>query len=164
MPAKKKVTKKVAPIPKGYHAVTPYLIIRGAAAALAFYKKAFGATELMRMPGPNGLIGHAEIKIGDSHIMLADEHVEMGYKGPETIGGTPVTIMLYVPNSDATFKRAVAGGATVKEAMEDKFYGDRVGSIIDPFGHAWHIGTHVRDVPPKQMAKAAAELAKKEGW
>jgi PhnB protein len=145
----------VKPIPEGYHSVTPYLIIHGAADAIEFYKKAFGATELFRFPAPDGKIGHAEIKIGDSPIMLADEFAEMGYKGPDTPGGSPVSIMLYVEDVDTVFNRAVEAGASVKEALQDKFYGDRMGTLTDPFGHRWHVGTHKEDVSMEEMERRA---------
>jgi PhnB protein len=149
----------VKPIPEGYHSVTPYLIINGAADAIEFYKKAFGATELLRMPYPDGKIGHAEIKIGDSPIMLADEVPDMKYLSPKTLGGSPVSILLYVEDVDTVFNRAVAAGATQDRPVEDKFYGDRAGSLIDPFGHTWHVATHKEDVTPEEMelrSKAAA--------
>ena len=145
----------VKPIPEGYHSVTPYLIIRGAADAIEFYKKAFAAVELFRFPSPDGKIGHAEIKIGDSPIMLADEFAEMGYKGPQTLGGSPVSIMIYVEDVDTIFNQAVAAGATVREALQDKFYGDRLGTVIDPFGHVWHVSTHKEDVPVEEMVRRA---------
>ena len=150
------------PIPDGYHTATPYLIIRGAAEAIEFYKKAFGATELLRIPAPGGKIGHAEVKIGDSPIMLADEYPEMGYKGPQTLGGSPVSIMIYVDDVDTVFNQAVAAGASVKEAVTDKFYGDRMGTVIDPFGHVWHVATHKEDISLEEMeqrAKAAGAAA-----
>ena len=150
----------VNPIPDGYHSVTPYLIVQGAAAALDFYTKVFGATELFRMPGPDGRIGHAEIKIGDSPIMLADEHPEMDALGPKTIGGTPVGIMIYVANSDAMFKQAVAAGAKVIKPLQDQFYGDRSGTIEDPFGHKWTISTHIEDVSPEEIGRRVAAMAK----
>jgi PhnB protein len=143
------------PIPDGYHTATPYLIIGGAGDAIEFYKKAFGATELFRFSMPDGKIGHAEIKIGDSPIMLADEFPEMGYKGPQTLGGSPVSIMIYVEDVDTFFDQAVACGATVKEAVSDKFYGDRLGTLTDPFGHVWHISTHKEDVSIEEMEKRA---------
>lgn len=152
----------VKPIPEGYHTATPYLIIRGAADAIEFYKKALGAIELFRFPAPDGKIGHAEIKIGDSPIMLADEYPEMGYKGPQTLGGSPVSIMIYVDDVDTVFNRAVAAGASVKEAVSDKFYGDRMGTVTDPFGHVWHVSTHKEDVSVEEMerrAKAAGAAA-----
>jgi len=145
----------VKPIPEGYHSITPYLIIRGAARAIEFYKKAFGATELFRFSAPGGKIGHAEIKIGDSPIMLADEFAEMGYHGPQSLGGSPVSIMLYVEDVDAVFNQAVDAGATVKEALQDKFYGDRTGTLTDPFGHRWHVSTHKEDVSIKEMERRA---------
>jgi len=145
----------VKPIPEGYHSVTPHLIVRRGADAIEFYKKAFGATELFRFPTPDGKIGHAELKIGDSPIMLADEHPDMGYVGPESIGGTPVSLMIYVEDVDTVFDRAVAAGATVKEALQDKFYGDRIGTLTDPFGHRWHVATHKEDVSPEEMQRRA---------
>jgi PhnB protein len=145
----------VTPIPEGYHSVTPYLIIEGAAAAIEFYKKAFGAKELFRFPAPEGKIGHAEIKIGDSPIMLADAYPDMGYNGPKSLGGSPVSLMIYVENVDTVFNQAVQAGATVKEAVSDKFYGDRIGSLIDPFGHVWHVSTHKEDVSLEEMEKRA---------
>ena len=141
----------VKPIPEGYHSVTPYLIVRGGAEAIDFYKRAFGATELFRFPTPDGKIGHAEIKIGDSPIMLADEYPDMGYKGPQSLGGSPVSIMIYVEDVDAVFNQAVAAGATIKEALSDKFYGDRMGTVTDPFGHVWHVATHKEDVSMEEM-------------
>ena len=151
---------KVKPVPEGYHSVTPYLIIDGATRALDYYKRVFGATERMRMPGPNGKIGHAEISIGDSVIMMADEHPEMGARAPRAFGGAAVSIMLYVNDVDATVKAALAEGAKLLQPIEDKFYGDRTGSIEDPFGHHWHIGTHKEDVPPEEMQRRAAAMAK----
>jgi PhnB protein len=145
-------------IPDGYYTATPYLIIKGAAKALDFYKKAFGATELMRMPGPDGKIGHAEIKIGNSPIMLADEVPNMGYKSPQSLGGTPVSIMLYVENVDKTVERAVAEGAKIEKPVQDQFYGDRNGSIQDPFGHVWTISTHIEDVSPDEMKRRVEEV------
>jgi len=123
--------------------------------AIEFYKKAFGAVELFRMPAPGGKIGHAEIKIGDSPIMLADEHSELGYKGPKSLGGSPVSIMIYVEDVDTIFNQAVNGGATVKEAVSDKFYGDRMGTVVDPFGHIWHVATHKEDVSAEEMQRRA---------
>jgi PhnB protein len=145
----------VKPIPEGYHTATPYLIIKGAADAIEFYKKAFGATELFRFPAPDGKIGHAEIKIGDSPIMLADEYADMGYNGPKSLGGSPVSLMIYVEDVDTVFNRAVDVGATVKEAVSDKFYGDRIGTLVDPFGHVWHVSTHKEDVSLEEMEKRA---------
>jgi PhnB protein len=151
---------KAKPIPEGYHRLTPYLIVDGAAKALDFYTRVFGARELMRMPGPGGKVGHAEIRIGDSVIMLADEHPEMGARGPRKFGGSPVSLMLYVEDVDATVKTAVAAGAKLLRPVEDKFYGDRSGTIEDPFGHQWHVSTHVEDVPPDEVERRAAAMAK----
>jgi PhnB protein len=145
----------VKPIPDGYHSVTPYLIIKGAGNAIDFYKKAFGATELFRMDH-EGKVGHAEIKIGDSPIMLADESPEMGYKSPTTLGGTPVSIMIYVEDVDTIFKRAIAAGGEQQKAVQDQFYGDRSGTLKDPFGHVWHVATHKEDVSPDEMEKRMA--------
>src|ERR1700680_1047769 len=150
------MTSKVKPIPEGYHSVTPYLIIKDAASAIEFYKKAFGATELMRMADPSGKIGHAEIKIGDSPIMLADEVLGMGYRSPQSLGGSPVSILLYVEDVDALFDQAVAAGAKVERPVKDQFYGDRSGGVTDPFGHGWYIATHKEDVSPEEMKKRAA--------
>jgi len=150
------------PIPDGYHSVTPYLIIKGAAAALDYYTRAFGATELFRMPAPEGKIGHAEIKIGDSPIMLADECPEMGYKSPQTLGGSPVSIMIYVEDVDSVFKQAIAAGGKEQRPVKDQFYGDRSGTLEDPFGHVWHVATHKEDVSSEEMerrAKAASAAA-----
>ena len=153
----------VKPIPDGYHTVTPYLIVKGAADALEFYKKAFGATELMRMEGPGGSIGHAEIQIGDSPIMLADENPGMGFRGPQTLGGTAVSILLYVPDVDKQCALAVAAGAKVLRPIQDQFYGDRSGTYEDPFGHVWTIATHKEDVSPEEMKKRLEEFTKKMG-
>jgi len=151
----------VKPIPEGYHSVTPYLIIKGAADAIEFYKQAFGATELFRFPAPDGKIGHAEIKIGDSPIMLADEFAEMGYKGPRALGGSPVSLMIYLEDVDTVFNRAVEAGASVKEAVQDKFYGDRTGTLTDPFGHVWHVSTHKEDVSMEEMEERAKQASAK---
>ncbi len=152
----------VKPVPDGYHTVTPYLYIRGASDALAFYAKAFGAKEIMRIPAPGGKIGHAEIEIGNSRLMMADEHPEMGARGPKSIGGTSFSIMLYVENADALFARAVAAGAEVKEPMQDKFYGDRSGTVMDPFGHVWHVSTHMEDVTPEELNRRMAAMGMKD--
>src|SRR5206468_828860 len=151
----------VKPVPEGYHSVTPYLIVKGAAKAIDFYKKAFGATEIMRMPGPSGdSIGHAEIKIGDSIIFLADEWPGMALAAPAKFGGTTVSICLYVNNADATFNQAVAAGAKVTMPLMNMFWGDRFGKVTDPFGHEWAIATHIEDVPPEEMGKRAAVAMK----
>lgn len=149
----------VKPIPDGYHTVTPYLIVKGAAKAIDYYTKAFGATELVRMAGPDGKIGHAEMRIGDSCIMLADEHPEMGAVAPQ--GNSPVGICLYVPNVDVMFNQAVAAGGTVVRPLADQFYGDRSGTLTDPFGHKWTVATHKEDVSPEEMKKRMAAMAKK---
>jgi PhnB protein len=151
----------VKPIPDGYHSVTPYLIIKGAAEAIDFYKKAFGATELFRMEH-GGKVGHAEVKIGDSPIMLADEQPEMGYKSPKTLGGTPVSLMIYVEDVDTTFKQAITSGGVQVKPLQDQFYGDRSGTLTDPFGHVWTVATHKEDVTPEEMdkrIKAAGQAA-----
>ena len=150
----------VKPVPDGYHSATPYLIIDGAAKALDFYQRVFGAQERVRMPGRGGKVGHAEISIGDSVIMLADEHPEMEARGPRAFGGSPVSLVLYVEDVDATVKAAVAAGAKLLRPVEDKFYGDRSGTIEDPFGHHWHVSTHQEDVPPDEMKRRAAAMAK----
>ena len=147
---------EVRPIPEGYGTVTPYLIVNGAARAIEFYKQAFGATETFRMERPDGRVGHAEIKIGDSHVMLADEHPEMGARGPRTIGGSPISLVLYVEDVDATVTRAVEAGAKLTRPVANQFYGDRTGGVEDPFGHAWYVATHVEDVSEEEMKKRAA--------
>jgi PhnB protein len=149
----------VKPIPDGYGSITPYLIVDGAAQAIDFYKHAFGAIERFRLGGPDGRVGHAELAIGGSVIMLADEHPEMGALGPRSIGGSPVGIHLYLEDVDAVAAKAVAAGATLKRPVENQFYGDRLGSIIDPFGHLWHISTHVEDVSPEEIGRRAASMA-----
>jgi len=155
---------KVKAIPEGYHTVTPYLIVNGAASAIEFYKKAFGATELVRMAGPDGKIGHAEIKIGNSPIMLADEVPQMGYRGPQALGGSPVGILLYVEDVDKMAGQAIAAGAKVERPVQDQFYGDRSGTFADPFGHRWTIATHKEDVSSQEMKKrVAAQHGKASG-
>ncbi len=157
------MARKVKPIPEGYHAVTPYLSVKGAAGAIEFYKKAFGAKEVMRMPGPDGNVGHAEIQIGDSRIMLADEYPDMNFRGPHSIGGTPVHIHLYVEDADKIANQAVAAGAKLLRPLTDQFYGDRSGTLEDPFGHVWHVSTHKEDISPEEMKKrAAAKVAAAE--
>ena len=150
------MAEKVKPIPEGYHSVTPYMCIDGAAKALDWYKEALGATELFRMEAPGGKIGHAEIKIGDSVIMLADEFPEMGFRGPKSLGGTSINLMIYTEDVDAQVEKAVAAGAKLTKPVKDQFYGDRSGSIEDPFGHSWHIATHIEDIAPEEMEKRAA--------
>lgn len=146
----------VKPIPEGYPRVIPYLSIEGATAAIDFYTKVFNAKERMRMPGPDGRIGHAELDIGDSVVMLADTFPDMGNPSPHKLGGTPVTVMVYVTDVDAVFDRAIKAGATADRPVENQFYGDRAGQFTDPFGHKWFVATHVEDVPPDEMAKRAA--------
>ncbi len=161
--ASKRPVKKtrVQAIPAGYSEVTPYLSIRGAAEAIEFYKKAFGAKELMRMPGPEGKLGHAEVRIGGSRIMLSDEYAAMDFLGPQSRGGTTVHLHVYVKDVDAVVARAEAAAAKVVRPVANQFYGDRTGSVQDPFGHVWHFATHVEDVPPKEMKRRAAEMAEK---
>ena len=149
----------INPIPDGYPRVTPYLIVDGAAAAIEFYKSVLGATERMRMAGPDGKVGHAELEIGDSVIMLADEHPELNARGPKTVGGTPVFLHVYVEDADSVFERAVEAGAEPLQPVEDKFYGDRSGGFEDPFGHHWNVAMHVEDIAPDEMSKRAAEAA-----
>ena len=154
----------VKPIPDGYHTATPYLIVNGAAEALDFYRRAFGAEELMRFGAPGGKIGHAEIKIGDSPIMLADEHPDMGFRSPQSLGGTPVSIMLYVEDVDASFGRATAAGGKELRPVKDQFYGDRAGTLADPFGHVWTIATHKEDVSVEEMKqRMKSEMQKGAG-
>lgn len=141
------------PIPDGYHTVTPYLILDRAADAIEYYKKAFGAKELFQLPMPDGRIGHAELMIGNSPIMLADEHPQMGYRSPKAYGGTPVSLAIYVEDVDTFFARAVAAGATVQRPVRDEFYGDRSGTLVDPFGHVWTISTHKEDVSPEEIER-----------
>lgn len=151
---------KVKPIPEGMTAVTPHLICEGAAQAIDFYKKAFGAVEEARLPGPDGKIMHAMIRIGGSAIMLMDDMPEWGARGPKALKGSPVTIHLYVNDTDAFVARAVKAGAEVTMPVADQFWGDRYGAIRDPFGHNWSVGTHVRDVSPKEMAEAMKKMPK----
>jgi PhnB protein len=148
----------VKPIPDGYRVVTPYLIVGDGAAAVRFYQQAFGASERMRLTRPDGRIGHAELEIGDSVIMLADEHPEHGALSPHSVGGSPVTLHVYVERVDDVVARATAAGAIVMRPVEDQFYGDRSGSIRDPFGHIWHIATHIEDVSPEEIDRRAAAM------
>ncbi len=149
---------QVQPIPAGYHTVTPYMTIRDCAKAIEFYKKAFGAIETVRIPGPENRIMHAEIKIGDSVLMMTDENTEWNNKGPELLGGSPISVLLYVVNVDEVFKRALKEGATVVKEVKNEFYGDRMGTLKDPYGHTWSIGTHIEDVSPKEMEKRMKEM------
>jgi PhnB protein len=143
------------PVPEGYRTATPYLIVKGAADAIEFYKHTFGATEMLRMADSQGRVGHAEIKIGDSVIMLADEHPSMGYRGPRTLGGSSVSILLYLEEVDRVFERAVRAGGRALRPVADQFYGDRSGTLEDPFGHVWTVATHVEDVSPEEMKRRA---------
>ncbi len=153
------MSKSVKPIPDGYSSVIPYLVINGASDAIAFYKDAFGATERMRFTTPAGTIGHAEIMIGNSCIMLADESPEKNYIGPKTIGGSPVSLMVYVEDVDSIVDRAVNSGATLLRPVQDMFYGDRSGSLEDPFGHQWHIATHIEDLTLEELEARVAAAA-----
>jgi PhnB protein len=146
-----KIMSKVNYIPKGYNTVTPYLVIKGAAKAIDYYKSVFGATVVVRMDGPDGRVGHAELQIGDSRIMLADENPQMGNRSAESIGGSPVSLYVYLPDCDKVVAKATAEGAKILKPVQDQFYGDRSGFIQDPFGHLWGIATHVEDVSDKEM-------------
>lgn len=147
---------KVRPIPEGYHTVTPYLIVHDAAQAIDFYRRAFGAEELVRMGAPGEKIGHAELQIGGSRIMLADEAPEVGARSARTIGGSPVSLLLYVEDVDTIWKRALAAGGKEERPLQDQFYGDRSGTLRDPFGHQWTVATHVEDVSPEEMERRMA--------
>ena len=150
------MTSGVKPIPDEYRGATPYLCVNDGARALEFYQKAFGATEVMRIAGPDGKLGHAEIRIGEAPIMLADEHPEMDFRSPHSIGGTPVNILVYVEDVDALVKQAEAAGAQVVRPPADQFYGDRMATLNDPFGHSWSFATHIEDVSAEEMEKRAA--------
>jgi PhnB protein len=149
------------PIPDDYRGATPYLCVNGAARALDFYKQAFGAREVMRMPHPDGRIGHAEIRIGDAPIMLADEFPEMDFRSPTSLGGTPVNLFIYVADVDRVVSQAESAGAKVTRPVADQFYGDRVGVLKDPFGHSWSFATHIEDVSPEELKRRAAEMKSK---
>jgi PhnB protein len=153
----------VKPIPDGYHSVTPYLIVRDAARAIDFYQKAFGAEPRVRMDGPGGKVMHAELKFGNSFLMLADEMLDMGFVGPQSLGGSSVSILLYVDDVDALFKQAVAAGASVSRPLEDQFYGDRSATLQDPFGHVWTIATHKEDVSGAEMNRRFEAIMKGPG-
>ena len=160
--AKTRATAKVKPIPEGFHALTPYLIVRGCAEAIEFYQRAFGAKEHYRFPGPDGKkIAHAELKIGDSIFMMADEAPHFNSLSPHTLKGTPVGFVIYVKDADKAFHRAVNAGATVKQPLEDKFYGERAGTVEDPFGHNWTLMTHIEDVSMREMQKRMADFCTK---
>lgn len=147
---------KVKPVPDGYHTITPYLSLKGAAAAIDFYKKAFGATEVMRMAQPDGRIGHAELQVGDSRVMLADEAPDMDFRSPQAIGATPVHLHMYVTDVDAVVSQAVGAGARVLRPVQDQFYGDRSGTVADPYGHVWHVSTHKEDLSMEEIGRRAA--------
>jgi uncharacterized glyoxalase superfamily protein PhnB len=149
--------KKVTAVPQGYHTVNAYLVVRGAADAIAYYTKAFGAKERLRMPAPDGTIAHAELAIGDSCLMIGDEMPQRGALAPSSVGGSPVTLSLYVPDVDRVFKQAIAAGGKVTMPVADMFWGDRYGQLVDPFGHKWAIATHIEDVSGKEMARRGAE-------
>ena len=149
---------QVKPIPDGYHSVQPYLIVKGASQAIDFYKRAFGAQEIVRMPGPDGTIMHAELRIGDSIVMLSDEMPHSPSKSPATLGGSTAGIMLYVENVDQVYEQAVAAGATATSQPTEMFWGDRFGKLIDPFGHDWALATHVEDVSEEEMARRMKEM------
>jgi PhnB protein len=157
------MTSNVRAIPEGYHSVTPYLAVDDGTRAIAFYKQAFGATEVMRMPGPNGKIGHAEITIGNSRLMLADEYPDMGFRSPKTYGGSPVGLHLYVEDVDAVARQALAAGAKELRPVKDQFYGDRTGSFKDPFGHVWHIATRKEDLSPDELRRRAEQAMQQGG-
>lgn len=146
-------------IPEGYYSLTPYLVVKGAAEAIEFYTKAFGAVEMMRMPGPGGRIMHAEVKIGNSVLMLADENPERGFLSPASRGGHTSSVMFYTEDVDATFKKAIAAGAKEVTPITDMFWGDRMGNLTDPFGHAWAIATHKEDVSPQEMERRMKAMA-----
>ena len=150
-------------VPEGCHSVTPYLAVDGAADAIAFYKQAFGATEVMRMPAPGGKVGHAEIEIGGSRIMLADEYPDMGFRSPKAYGGSPVGLHLYVADVDEVAQRAMAAGAKELRPVKDQFYGDRGGSIEDPFGHVWHIATRKENLSEGELKRRAATAMQRGG-
>ena len=149
----------VSPVPGDHPTVCPYLHVEGAAAAIEFYQRIFGATERLRLDDPDGMVGHAELAIGNSVVMLADEFPEMGIKGPKAFGGTPVSLSVYTEDVDATVEKAARAGATVIRPVADQFYGERVGQIEDPFGHRWSIMTHIEDVEPEELARRAREAA-----
>lgn len=150
------MAKNVKPIPEGYHTVTPYLVVRDAGRAIDFYKRALGAKEVIRMPGPGGKIMHAEIQIGDSMVMLCDEFPESGGQSPQVLKGTPVSLYLYVEDVDTVFNQALAAGATAQMPVQDMFWGDRYGKLVDPFGHVWSIATHKEDLTAEQVSQRAA--------
>jgi PhnB protein len=158
LPGRRTTMSEVPHIPKGYQTVTPYLIVKDAARAIEFYKQALGAVELVRMEVPNGTVAHAELQIGDSRIMLGEEAPQMGYRSATTIGATPVSLYVYLPNCDGAIQQAVSAGAELKRPIENQFYGDRSGTIHDPFGHVWTLATHIEDVSQDEMEKRMKKL------
>jgi PhnB protein len=154
------MAKQVSPIPRGYHTVTPYLSVRNAAQALDFYKRAFGAEEVMRMNNPQGAVSHAEIKIGDSIVMIAEEASSSGLRSPQSVGSSTVSIFLYLNDVDTAFKQAISAGAKEQQPLSNMFWGDRYGRLTDPFGHSWSLATHIEDVAPEEMQKRAQEAMK----
>jgi PhnB protein len=152
------MSNHVSPIPDGYHSVTSYLLIRGASDAIAFYAKAFDATEVFRLTAPDGRIGHAEIRIGNSQVMIADEHPEMDFLGPQSRGGTTVSLLIYVADADAVFKQAIEAGATELRPICDQFYGDRSGSVTDPWGHVWSIASRIENVTVEEIQQRFQDL------
>lgn len=152
------MSDKVKAVPEGYHSLTPYLVVNDAARAIEFYKEAFGAQEVMRFDGPDGKIGHAELKLGDSIFMLADVCEETKLRAPQSLGGTPVGLMIYVEDVDAVVERAVSAGAELERPVKDQFYGDRTGGVVDPFGHSWYVATHVEDIAPEELQRRVAAL------
>ena len=152
----------VQPIPSGYHSVTPYVVVQNAKAAIEFYKNAFNATEVLRLESPDGKIAHAEVKIGDSHVMLADEHPEFDAISPKTLGGSPISLLIYCEDVDAMFAQAIAAGATEKRSVQDQFYGDRSGVLEDPFGHSWSIATHTEDLSQEEVEARFATMMQQQ--
>ena len=151
------------PIPEGYHTVTPYLIVKDASLALDFYKSALDAVELYRMPDPSGRVAHAELRVGDSQIMLADEFPDMGAVSPQTLGGAGVSFLVYVEDVDSAFRKAIAAGGKERRPVQDQFYGDRSGTLEDPFGHQWTLATHVEDVSPEEMQRRFEAMSRQTG-
>jgi PhnB protein len=151
------MARSATPVPKGYHTLTPYIIVNDAKAALEFYARAFGAVEIYRHPGPDGRVGHADITIGDSHVMLADEFPEMGCKSVGAYGGSPVKMYLYIDDADAWVERAVAAGAKLTTPVANQFYGDRMGAVEDPFGYTWYLSTHVEDVSEEELTRRSEQ-------
>lgn len=153
---------QVNPIPEGYHTLTPYLIVHDGPQAIDFYKKAFGAMETMRIDAPDGKVGHAELEIGDSRFMLADEFPDMGFRSPQSLGGTGVSMMMYVKDVDNAFRQAISAGATELRPVKDQFYGDRSGTLQDPYGHVWTLSTHIEDLTEEEIRSRSEEMFKEE--